>query len=471
MSRLGVLVSTLLSVILIACTGGEEPAAVEDMVLVPAGDYRVGGGGEGQASSHWVGLQAFHIDRKPVTVGEYLAWMREHSPDKLASLPTGFDADPDLPVTNIPFNEADAYAQHLGKRLPTEDEWEAAATGSLAGVYPWGDEWEPSRMNVSAHGRIRAGGHPGASGSLGVQDMVGNVFHWTTSEVTTSPRSEPEWAARSLKVIKAGGWPRFEAYNRVGFRTARNPAMPSPEIGFRCVRPLEPLVDQNLDFGRQKGRFDESFDQSDVLQQLLNGTLGDRRELVSFAMARLGNTPKGQVVADVGAGAGWLSYRLASAVGPTGRVFAVDIEQEALDFVDRFAAFEGLDNITTVLSHPDDVSLEPASCDVVWLLGTVHHVDVELLPAFLESIARALRPGGRVVMLERPQHGIPGLGTTLAGLGMSIEEAHAHPRGEQALLQLLAEMGLGKDSLTLSEEGWPEFDHSWAVVLRKTGGS
>ena len=114
-------------------------------------------------------------------------------------------------------------------------------------------------------------------------------------------------------------------------------------------------------------------------------------------VASLGLAP-GMVACDVGAGPGYFTLRLSRAVGPRGRVYAVDVEPLLLAALrDRLGA-EGIANVTPVLSVPSDPLLPPAACDVVLVVDTYHHFPDG--PAYLRRLAAALRPGGRIVNVD-----------------------------------------------------------------------
>jgi ubiquinone/menaquinone biosynthesis C-methylase UbiE len=105
---------------------------------------------------------------------------------------------------------------------------------------------------------------------------------------------------------------------------------------------------------------------------------------------------RGDVVADVGAGPGYFTGRLARAVGPAGRVYAVDPEPAALSVLLKRLARRG--NVTPVLSRDDDPMLPPASCDLAVIVNAYHHFADG--PAFLRRVARCLRRGGRLVNID-----------------------------------------------------------------------
>ncbi len=106
----------------------------------------------------------------------------------------------------------------------------------------------------------------------------------------------------------------------------------------------------------------------------------------------------GEEVADVGAGTGFLTRLLAQRVGAGGSVYAVDIMPSFLDHIRTEAAKEGIANIQTVLCKEDSVELPEASVDLVFVCDTYHHF--EYPKSTLASIHRALRPGGRLVVVD-----------------------------------------------------------------------
>ena len=103
------------------------------------------------------------------------------------------------------------------------------------------------------------------------------------------------------------------------------------------------------------------------------------------------------VVADIGAGTGYFTFRIAPQV-PTGRVFAVDIQPEMLDIVRERMGEQGLDNVVPVLGTPEDPNLPPSSTDVALMVDAYHEFSHprEMMTAIVE----ALKPGGRVVLVE-----------------------------------------------------------------------
>ncbi len=111
----------------------------------------------------------------------------------------------------------------------------------------------------------------------------------------------------------------------------------------------------------------------------------------------------GKGVADIGAGSGWFTVWAARRVGPSGRVYAVDINPEAIRYIDRRMHDESLLNVRTILSKPDDPMLPKEAVDAVLLLKTYHEVADPI--ALLEHLRSALKPGARLGIIDRNGNG------------------------------------------------------------------
>jgi predicted methyltransferase len=106
----------------------------------------------------------------------------------------------------------------------------------------------------------------------------------------------------------------------------------------------------------------------------------------------------GATVADVGAGSGYFTERLARLVGPAGRVYATDIQRGMLQLLDERLARVGLTNVTLVLSEPDDPKLPAGELDLVLMVDVYHELGAP--QAVLRHLKRALKPAGRLVLIE-----------------------------------------------------------------------
>jgi len=108
--------------------------------------------------------------------------------------------------------------------------------------------------------------------------------------------------------------------------------------------------------------------------------------------------PKGASVADIGAGSGFMTVRLAARVGPTGRVFANDVQPQMLNILARRLSNSKITNVTLIEGTFDDPKLPPASVDLALMVDVYHELSQP--QAMLRHLLEALKPGGRLVLLE-----------------------------------------------------------------------
>jgi predicted methyltransferase len=128
----------------------------------------------------------------------------------------------------------------------------------------------------------------------------------------------------------------------------------------------------------------------------------DERLQINRVMDMLGIEP-GKTVADIGAGSGWFTVRAARRVTPSGTVYAVDINPEAIRYIDRRTKKEQLQNIKTILSKPDDPQVPADSLDAVLLLKTYHEVARPVV--LLRNLRSSLRQGAKIGIIDRNGNG------------------------------------------------------------------
>ncbi len=153
-----------------------------------------------------------------------------------------------LPVSGISWAEADAYCQWLGKRLPTEIEWEKAARGTSGNEYPWGNEWRKEHSNSGEgegwdHGVAPVGHYVKGQSPYGVFDMAGNVMEWTADWYQQYPGNDYQSKdyGETFKVVRGGGWGGMGHYainhfNRTSYRFYLRPESAFPDLGLRCAK-------------------------------------------------------------------------------------------------------------------------------------------------------------------------------------------------------------------------------------------
>ena len=212
-------------------------------------------GSPDERPQHRVYLDAFYMDQYEVTNAQYKAFcdttVRSYPPDP------GFGGDytsdyfrnkPDYPVVNVSWEDAAAYAQWAGKRLPTEAEWEKAARGGLEGKrYPWGDAISHDDANYSGTGGQDQWTYTSSVGSFppngyGLYDMEGNVWEWCTDWYDENYYSQSQiWnptgsTTGSYRVLRGGSWNNDPNYVRVAYRGGIAPTFWYYGIGFRCAK-------------------------------------------------------------------------------------------------------------------------------------------------------------------------------------------------------------------------------------------
>lgn len=146
----------------------------------------------------------------------------------------------------------------------------------------------------------------------------------------------------------------------------------------------------------------------------------------------------GSVVADIGAGAGWFTMRLARRVGPNGRVYAQDVQRQMLEAIRRRVAREGLRNVETRLGMGSLPNLPERSLDAVLVVDV--YPEVEDRVTFLRNLAAALKPGGRIGIVNyKPGRGGPG---PAPNEGVRVESASVEADARAAGLRVIAKESL-----------------------------
>jgi len=262
-------------------------ASVPDMVFVEAGPFVMGTNDrrvayDNERAAHEVYLPGFWIDAGPVTNGSYLGfvanggyarreywsaagwrWVQETG----ASAPQFWEQsqgawvvnvfghrlalNPPEPVQHVCFYEAEAFARWAGKRLPSEAEWEKAASwepeGRVKRTYPWGDTPptpEQANLDQLSFHPMEVGAYPQGVSPYGCHQMIGDVWEWVDTSFLAYPGFEA-WPYREYsevffgdeyKILRGGSWAVRPGAARVTFRNWDYPVRRQIFSGFRCAR-------------------------------------------------------------------------------------------------------------------------------------------------------------------------------------------------------------------------------------------
>jgi len=257
--------------------------APSGVVHVEAGPFLMGAGPgrfsyDNERPQREVDLPAFDVDRTPVTNHDYAAWVdrggysrRQWWSDEgwewrtkwSVERPRYWTADgrvrsfdrvtelrPELPVMHVSWYEADAFARAHGKRLPTEAEWEKAASWDpVAGAkrdLPWGDgpaTRERANLDQLSFGPAAVGAYPSGASAYGVLGLVGDAWEWTSSEFGPYPGFHafpyPQYSethyGRGHRVLRGGSWATRAHAIRSTFRSWDLPGRRQIFVGFRCA--------------------------------------------------------------------------------------------------------------------------------------------------------------------------------------------------------------------------------------------
>ncbi|HUW60603.1 MAG TPA: SUMF1/EgtB/PvdO family nonheme iron enzyme [Candidatus Bathyarchaeia archaeon] len=203
------------------------------MVLIPAGKFIMGldGASPDERPQRVIGLDAFYIDKFEVTNQQFKAVFPSH---------TFVPEAAQHPVTNVTWKQATEYAQAVGKRLPTEEEWEKAARGTDGWEYPWGMEFKKEYCNAASptRGVMRVGTFKLGGSPFNLMDMAGNAYEWTSSWYQAYPGNTDikKDYGQVFRVLRGGSY----ASDRFGVRCARRHFdrvdYARPDYGFRCAK-------------------------------------------------------------------------------------------------------------------------------------------------------------------------------------------------------------------------------------------
>lgn len=241
-----------------------EPLLTE-MAIIPGGTYHRGSnqGARDEMPRHAVHLSTFAIDIFPVTNQQFVRFLEamggekdSHNSDIIRlrdsrikrfggklSIESGYAKHP---VVGVTWYGASAYAAWVGKRLPTEAEWEVAACGAVdAQTFPTGETIERSEANFFSSDTTAVGSY--APNSCGLYDMAGNVYEWCQDwygynyyETSVQEPDNPQGPLQGVyRVMRGGCWKSLKEDMRCAHRHRNNPGSMNGTYGFRCAADVE----------------------------------------------------------------------------------------------------------------------------------------------------------------------------------------------------------------------------------------
>jgi len=232
-----------------------------EMVLIEGGAFTMGWNkGKNQRGEHTVTVPSFYLDKYEVTNAEYAEFIKDtgrQAPEIERTVKESYwqpwngnnppSGREHWPVANVSPKDVEAFAAWLSKRdgvvyrLPTEEEWEfAARNGSKDSLFPWGNSWEKERANINQERNpVNVGSFPNGATQQGVQDMVGNVWEWTSSKAHYYDGRRIPDPLKNARVLRGGSF--FEKINSDLYNVTDRDWFGDenskfPTIGFRLAR-------------------------------------------------------------------------------------------------------------------------------------------------------------------------------------------------------------------------------------------
>jgi len=222
------------------------------LVYVPAGEFTMGSenGESDEQPEDQVYLDAFWIDQTEVTNAMYEECVTDGdctSPSPTSSYTRddyyGNSEFKDYPVIYVDWDQANAYCSWADRRLPTEAEWEKAARGENAFIYPWGNDAPNNNLlnyNSALGDTTEVSNYPNGASPYGALDMAGNVWEWVSSLYQPYPYDAEDGRenlnSTDARVLRGGTWRDVDSVVRSADRFRGGPTSSFNYVGFRCSR-------------------------------------------------------------------------------------------------------------------------------------------------------------------------------------------------------------------------------------------
>ena len=258
-------VSLIMTLLFVGCshpvTAVKPVSTPGDMVHIPEGWFLMGSRedegilgisvGVDEIPQHRVYVQGFYMDRYEVTVGKFRSFLEAtgRKAPRIWSVEEWVKIYPepedDHPMNGVSWYDADSYCQWVGKRLPTEEEWEKAARGTDGRQWPWGNDFNSPEGKIMANtseARVGwttpVGSYPEGVSPYGIYDMAGSVMEWTSSWYQPYPGNDMQREAfgEKYKVIRGGSWENPSVpFARTAYRYSVAPKWDHSAHRFRCA--------------------------------------------------------------------------------------------------------------------------------------------------------------------------------------------------------------------------------------------
>ncbi len=225
-----------------------NPKDEAEMVLVGAGDFTMGSTDSSYLLSdarpqRKVTLSSYWIYKYEVTVTQYRKFCTDTS--RLMPDPPSWGWIDSHPMVNVTWADAAAYCAWAGGRLPSEAEWEKAARGTDARLYPWGNVWDSTKCANPSNSTttMPVGSYPSGISPYGCMDMTGNAYEWCadwydSAYYATAPATNPTGpASGDSRILRGGSWLFDFAYAfSLDYRNYYGPDYRYDSFGFRCAK-------------------------------------------------------------------------------------------------------------------------------------------------------------------------------------------------------------------------------------------
>ena len=185
-------------------------------------------------------IKLFYIDYTEVTLKQY---KKTHPKHDQSHLPEKGDCL-SCPAMEVDWKNADNHCRLVGKRLPTEEEWESAARGSFKYSRLWNKKITKLQANLIGEedGFISVapvGSFPLGTGSYGAMDMIGNVWEWVSTPHSPIPTNLKKQNHKSFRISKGGSWASQHHLATISYRNVVNSDIKNPTFGFRCAKSID----------------------------------------------------------------------------------------------------------------------------------------------------------------------------------------------------------------------------------------